>query len=210
LSLKTKRWLPGNSTKGEGIFIVFDEKKLTTWSNFKNVKTRTQKIQNRLNELRRQRDLDSREITPTLILIHTFAHVLIRQMSFECGYDASSMRERLYIHSDDSDTMNGVLIYTASGDSEGTLGGLVRQGEPDRLDKTLQAAIVNASICSSDPLCIESDGQGLYTLNISACHACCLLPETSCEEGNLLLDRGLLIGTPEDEALGYFNHLINS
>ena len=129
-------------------------------------------------------------------------------MAFECGYDSSSLRERLYVSSGEETEMHGLLIYTASGDSEGTLGGLVRQGEPGRLDNTLKAAIENASICSSDPLCIESQGQGTSSLNLAACHACGLLPETSCEEGNLLLDRGLVIGTPDDEGLGYFSMVI--
>ena len=88
------------------------------------------------------------------------------------------------------------------------LGGLVRQGEPGRLDNTIRAALENASICSSDPLCIESQGQGTSSMNLAACHACGLLPETSCEEGNLLLDRGLVIGTPDDDDLGYFSGLI--
>jgi len=101
--------------------------------------------------------------------------------------------------------MSGILIYTASGDSEGTLGGLVRQGEPGRLDQTLRAAIANAAICYSDPLCIESNGQGVYSLNLAACHACTLLPETSCEMGNTHLDRGLVIGTPKNPEFGYFS-----
>jgi hypothetical protein len=67
----------------------------------------------------------------------------------------------------------------------------------------------NASICSSDPLCIESTGQGLFSMNLSACHACGLLPETSCEEGNLLLDRVAAIGTPDNPTLGYFGSMID-
>ena len=139
-------------------------------------------------------------------MIHSFAHVLIRQMAFECGYDASDLRERLYVSSDQGE-MRGLLIYTASGDSEGTLGGLVRQGGPDRLEHTVRAAIENAYVCSSDPLCIESEGQGTRSLNFAACHACALLPETSCEESNLLLDRALVIGTPQYPRLGFFNSL---
>jgi hypothetical protein len=99
--------------------------------------------------------------------------------------------------------MSGILIYTASGDAEGTLGGLVRQGKPDFLNKIVTNAIERASWCSSDPLCIESEGQGMAALNLSACHACTLLPETSCEEFNRLLDRALVVGTPDKE-FGFF------
>ncbi len=102
---------------------------------------------------------------PAHLLIHSFAHLLIRQLAFECGYDSSSLRERLYVSHDPAHPMAGLLIYTASGDSEGTLGGLVRQGEPGRLDATVKAALANAAICSSDPLCIESEGQGTNALN---------------------------------------------
>ena len=103
--------------------------------------------------------------------------------------------------------MNGVLIYTASGDSEGSLGGLVRQGEPGRLEDTIVSAIHNAEWCSTDPICINSPGQGPDSLNLAACHNCALLPETCCELGNRLLDRGVVLGTPENPDFGFFSSL---
>ena len=105
--------------------------------------------------------------------------------------------------------MCGVLIYTASGDSEGSLGGLVRQGEPGRLEDTILAAIHNAEWCSSDPICIQSPGQGPESCNLAACHNCALLPETCCECGNRLLDRGTIVGVLENEDIGYFSELRN-
>ena len=101
--------------------------------------------------------------------------------------------------------MLGILIYTAAGDSEGTMGGLVRQGEPSNLEPTLKAAIRSAKWCSSDPVCIESEGQGTDSANLAACHGCTLLPETSCEEGNRLLDRAMMSGTPTHPHLGLFS-----
>ena len=143
------------------------------------------------------------------MLLHTLAHVLINQLSFDCGYGSASLRERLYCDfTDPSRPMHGFLIYTASGDSEGTMGGLVRQGNPGRLETTLRRALKHAAWCSSDPVCIESKGQGSDNSNLAACHGCCLLPETSCEEGNRLLDRALLIGTPERPALGFFSKFL--
>ena len=85
------------------------------------------------------------------------------------------------------------------------MGGLVRQGKPRRLERTVWAAIENAKFCSSDPLCLSSDGQGVNGLNLAACHACCLLPETSCEEGNRLLDRALIIGTDDVPESGFMS-----
>jgi hypothetical protein len=106
---------------------------------------------------------------------------LLDGSTFHNASARSAPRERLYVSDDPDMTMAGLLLYTASGDSEGTLGGLVHQGEPDRAHGTVRGCIRNAAICSSDPLCIESSGQGLFSLNLSACHACSLLPETSCE-----------------------------
>ncbi len=103
--------------------------------------------------------------------------------------------------------MQGVLIYTASGDSEGTMGGLVRQGEPDRLPDTIERAVRKAQWCSSDPVCIESTGQGTDNANLAACHACVLISETSCEEGNRLLDRATVVGTPDDPGAGFFQRM---
>jgi len=100
--------------------------------------------------------------------------------------------------------MAGLLIYTASGDSEGTMGGLVRQGEQGRLENSIVRALRTAAWCSSDPVCSESSGQGPDSCNLAACHSCALLPETSCEEGNRLLDRVIVIGSPKEPALGFF------
>lgn len=208
LSRKPKNWLPGFSVRGEGIFLQFRQSTVKAWAGRPDVTDRLVKIARRSDELNRDRGLPHRTLSAEALLIHTFSHLLIRQLAFECGYDSSSIRERLYVSTEADSPMAGVLLYTASGDSEGTLGGLVREGEPGRLDATITAGMRNAVICSSDPLCIESTGQGLYSLNLSACHACSLLPETSCEEGNLLLDRGLVIGTPSNPKLGYFAELI--
>src|SRR5581483_4471967 len=102
------------------------------------------------------------------------------------------------------DPMAGILIYTAAGDAEGTLGGLVREGEADRLFPNILKALQSSEWCSSDPLCRESRGQGPGALNLAACHACSLLPETSCTLSNRFLDRVLLYGTPDDSDAGFF------
>lgn len=116
-------------------------------------------------------------------MLHTLSHLLISQLSFECGYSIASLSERLYCSEEaDGKKMAGIFIYTASGDSEGTLGGLVRQGRPDVFPKILEKAITHARTCSNDPVCIMSRGQGRDSLNLAACYACALLPETCCEE----------------------------
>ncbi len=145
------------------------------------------------------------ELRPEFVLIHTFAHLMINQLSFDCGYGSSSIRERVYCEkTSNQHKMCGVLIYTASGDSEGSLGGLVRQGESGRIEDTIVNAVNNALWCTSDPICIQTVGQGPESCNLAACHNCALLPETCCENGNRLLDRGTIIGTLVDNDIGFF------
>jgi hypothetical protein len=132
--------------------------------------------------------------------LHTLAHLLVTQWSLECGYPAASLRERVYADS----AMAGILIYTATSDSAGSLGGVVGLAEPNRLESALEEMLARAAWCSSDPLCGESEGSGVDSLNLAACHACSLLPETSCEEMNLLLDRALVSDVPGAQGFGYF------
>ena len=105
--------------------------------------------------------------------------------------------------------MAGILIYTASGDSDGTMGGLVRMGEPGSLEPVISSAIRNATWCSSDPVCMElgESGQGPDSCNLSACHSCSLLPETSCERFNRFLDRWTVVGSHDDPSSGFFHGL---
>ncbi|MDD2708114.1 MAG: DUF1998 domain-containing protein [Verrucomicrobiae bacterium] len=205
-------WLPAIVVRGEGLFFEFNLAQIDQWLAAEpEVQNRVSELNQRCNLGRIQRGQEQRPISPKFVMMHTFAHVLINQLSFDCGYGSASLRERIYCDSKDhSNLMQGILIYTASGDSEGTMGGLVRQGHPGRFQMTMVRAMRNASWCSSDPVCIESTGQGADNANLAACHGCCLLPETSCEEGNRLLDRALLIGTPEKPSLGFFSKLRDS
>ena len=104
--------------------------------------------------------------------------------------------------------MCGLLIYTATSDSAGSLGGVVAQADPRALEDAVGEAVQTASWCSSDPLCAEADAAGVDSLNLAACHACVLLPEVSCEEMNLFLDRALLVGTTEEPEVGFFRELV--
>jgi hypothetical protein len=199
------RWLPGYEVRGEGIFLELSAAKLKQWANnpatsahYKNLIARSKRNPDSFGVMT--------ELTPEFILLHTISHALIRQLSFECGYSSSALRERLYCTSNNpGNQMYGILIYTAEGDSDGTLGGLVRQGEADLFPNTLMHAITDASWCSSDPLCIESVGQGYQALNLAACHSCCMLPETSCELLNRYLDRASLVGTLSNPKIGLFS-----
>jgi hypothetical protein len=128
-------------------------------------------------------------------MLHTFSHLLIRELALECGYNAASIRERIYANANGDTPMAGILLYTAAADSDGTLGGLIELGKPESLGRMIEQALVRAAICSSDPLCSEHDPDKDRSLHAAACHACTFVSETSCERANRYLDRSLLIGT---------------
>ena len=201
-----KIWLPAIETNGGGIFLDFNGDIINKWKNNEEIQKRVSVLQERSDKMSKTYNRPSKNITALFLLLHTFAHVLIRQLSFECGYSTASLRERIYFGEiNKSSDMTGLLIYTAGGDSDGSMGGLVRQGRPDKLSDIIEKAIKKSSWCSSDPVCIESRGQGLGSLNLAACFACVLLPETSCETGNKFLDRAMLVGLPDKPEIGFFH-----
>ena len=207
LSLQPQSWLPAVRVYGEGIFLQLKKTCIDDWSEaevigrYKEIIVNHQQIYQKLGR-------SPRWLPPKFFLLHSLAHVLIRRLSYVCGYGSSSIRERIYCWDDEDKDMSGILIYTAAGDCEGTMGGLVLQGKPGRFESLLLGALEDALWCSSDPLCIESRGQGIDSLNRAACHACALLPETSCEEGNRFLDRVALTGTPNNPDIGFFKELV--
>jgi hypothetical protein len=204
LSRASLNWLPATVVRGEGIFLELRADALEAWENIPALQRRLQLLAGPYNHKRAERGQHQRSIPARFVLLHTLAHLLINQLSYDCGYGSSSLRERLYCQQEYSEPMHGLLIYTASGDSEGTCGGLVRQGEPGRLENTLRRALRKALWCSTDPVCMDSGGQGPDSCNLAACHYCALLPETSCEEQNRLLDRAVVVGMPEKPSLGFF------
>lgn len=208
------RWLPAVEVFGEGIYVELDEHSLVEWQ-----ATNAEWLENRLDDGYVARLGGIFQTLPPLgranrswasryLLIHSLAHILINQLVFECGYSTASLRERLYISADQNAPMAGFLIYTAAGDSEGTLGGLVRLGRPERLGPVVLRALSRASWCSADPICSEHlGGQGSRLANLAACHACILLPETSCETINQGLDRAMVVGIPEAPDRGFMSSL---
>jgi hypothetical protein len=180
-------WAPGVEVWGEGIFIQFDEAFVTGWEQGPGME-----LNGRLRRLaERHAHLGKGGPPPTsrLVALHTLSHALLRRLAFDAGYSSTALRERVYAGSN----MAGILIYTADGDSEGSLGGLVRMGEPDRLLWTIVSALNDAAWCSADPVCSETTSQGVRGLNGAACHACSLVAETSCVHSNQLLDRHFML-----------------
>ncbi|TVT52286.1 DUF1998 domain-containing protein [Amycolatopsis rhizosphaerae] len=199
-------WLPAYVVKGEGIYFELDAAQLAVWEARADVQERAQKITDQYSAVASQRGLQNRTLSPRFVLLHTLGHLLINELVFACGYSSASLRERLYVSTTPGREMAGLLIYTAAGDSEGTMGGLVRMARPDNLRAVFVSALGDARWCSTDPVCMDAGekGQGPDSCNLAACHGCALLPETSCEEFNRFLDRGLVVGTFDKPDLGYF------
>ncbi|GGE27437.1 DrmB family protein [Psychroflexus planctonicus] len=208
---KNTKLLPGIESFGEGIFIDFDKEKISNWfkscSKHESFKKRIDALKNNIEistftpSEEKLKMLNNLEYLTTFLFIHTFSHILIKELEFLTGYPATSLAERLYVNEND---MQGVLIYTMAG-AEGSFGGLVSQAKPERFSKILYSSLARAKDCASDPICYHSEGQGVGGLNLASCYSCGLLPETSCEEFNSYLDRALLI----DAAFGFYrNNLI--
>jgi hypothetical protein len=199
--------LPANETFGEGLFFQFNDKEINNWIqlNKKSLDERFNRFLNKEININQQGSSIMQKIKNNGVkhfLIHSFSHMMMRELEFSCGYPTASLKERLYISTNPEKQMSGLLIYTAEG-SEGSMGGLVSQGESAKILEIIKKGLERSINCSSDPLCWESERQGIFDLNLSACFSCSLVAETACEEMNLGLDRRVLV----DEDFGYFKSI---
>lgn len=211
-------WVPATEDRGEGVFIQLDEAAVADWeqkilasplweahrsAHWRNFERRFSSTAANVNP-------NTRFPTPRYWLVHTFAHVLIREMAMSCGYGAASLNERLYAWPQTSDRppAAGLLICTTASDSEGTLGGLVALSDPDRLHGLVIGALRRATRCSSDPVCAQRvPREPEDFLHGAACHCCAFASETSCERANRFLDRRFLLTLPSadgDQVPGFF------
>lgn len=201
---RNERWLPAAEIHGEGIFFEFNKETIDDWLNDAEVERLSQKYADCYREFCDSKGWTVKTLRDAkYVLMHTFSHILIKQMSMSSGYSSAAIRERIYF----SDTMNGILLYTGSADKEGSLGGLVELGEISRLNPIIKDAFQEALICTSDPECLYNMPAG-KNLNGAACHSCCMISETACENGNRMLDRGLVVPIAERENQSYFKELV--
>jgi hypothetical protein len=204
-------WLPAAEVRGEGILIRLPEARVEEWEKVYSDGERFHRLVQATRNWRTRRGLppDGGAPSARFVLLHTLSHLLLHQVALDCGYSSASIRERLYCRGPgDSEgaPMAGVLLYTASPDSEGTLGGLVALAEPSRLASVFRDALARARLCSTDPMCADHQAGDLGdTLHNAACHACLFAPETSCEAGNRFLDRGAVIPILGHSTSTYFS-----
>jgi hypothetical protein len=201
-------WLPAIEQFGEGIFIHFDEDAIKEW-------LRQEATQRRHNELVRGYGYWSTRLSgqaprfpgTAYVLLHSLSHALTSEIALDCGYPASSLKERVYALSSPGGEPEhcGILIYTATAGAQGTLGGLV--GTAPRFAQILEGALERSQICSNDPICADhrpEDRGGDRATHGAACHSCLLIAETSCEMRNLFLDRNLLVPTMATDGAAFF------
>ena len=199
-----EKWLPAAEINGEGIFIEFNKTTLTAWLADPKVKALSQKYEECYKQFCAEKQWTiTVPRNAVYVLMHTFAHLLIKQMAMSSGYSSAAIRERIYF----SNEMNGILLYTGSADKEGSLGGLVELGTTNKLMALMRDAFQEALLCTNDPECLNSTPAGDNS-NGAACHSCCMVSETACENGNRMLDRGLVVPIANREPQSYFKELV--
>ncbi|QKK03618.1 MAG: DUF1998 domain-containing protein [Pseudomonadota bacterium] len=198
-------WLPAIELFGEGVFFSLAEASLRRWESQPVLQKYVDVVKRRYGNMKFNLELEPVQ-TPRFLLLHTLAHLLMRQLESSVGYPAASFQERIYTTVQLDRPMAGILIYIAVPDQVGTLGGLSRMAEPEKFVKLMAAAARRSKWCSLDPVCSEHEGQGPGLLNRAACHACCLVPDPSCAYGNVLLDRTMLIGSDAHGFKGFLEY----
>ena len=196
-------WLPAVENRGEGIFIQFRSEAIQTWLAKPAVIEREKELRAGFATWEVQHPQIER-MFPGMpyYLLHTVSHLLLTAISLECGYPASSIRERVYA----SENGYGILLYTGTPDAEGTLGGLIEAGK--NIARHLQSALELGRLCSNDPVCAQHEPQNPHEIRFlhgAACHGCLLVAETSCEQHNDFLDRSLAISTVEALGAEFFS-----
>lgn len=203
-------WLPAIENRGEGVFIQFSAEAIDRWRSKPKVIGRTAELMKGFERWLEDHE-DSKRQFPgvSYVMLHSLSHLLLTAISLECGYPASSLRERVYAIPGDSDEPAGygILIYTGSADAEGTLGGLILAAR--EIKKHFRKALQIATLCSNDPVCANhrpstSEAQ---PLSGAACHSCLYIAETSCEQRNEFLDRALVVQTVEHAGAEFFEKI---
>ncbi|CAM3505176.1 DUF1998 domain-containing protein [Saccharibacillus brassicae] len=216
---RDEKWLPAVEIYGEGIFLEINQQALSSWMSKNNVMGASQKYTDihgewikkkgwHLKADHGQEDKDEKEgiraQNAAYVMLHTLSHLIIKQLSLTSGYSSVAIKERIYC----DHNMAGILIYTGSLDQEGSLGGLVEMGTIDKFRRILKLALEEATFCTNDPVCSSMNIDEEEDLNGCSCFACSMIAETSCENGNRLLDRSLLIPLSDREETAFFKGIV--
>ncbi|MCC8929014.1 DUF1998 domain-containing protein [Rhodococcus sp. I2R] len=201
LTRKKSTWLPAVEVLGEGIFIRLSDTALARWERQKLAQDRADALTQAIQAAAPERVGLVPPVSSRFLLLHSLSHALLNELALDTGYPASSIRERIYADKGQS----GILLYTATADAAGSLGGLCSYGTVENVIRIFQSATERAEWCSADPVCLESMSTGAGAANLAACHSCLLVPEVSCEHQNKLLDRACLVGQEADPSAGFLS-----
>jgi hypothetical protein len=192
-------WLPAMEQFGEGIFLKIRPEAVRAWLLRPEVQNRGSVLHAGIKNYAARHDIRQDFLGLPYVLLHSLSHALMEEIALDCGYPLSSLKERVYAvtgNGTDRPDRFGILIYTASSGAQGTLGGLTTAAA--RVPSLVSGAFDRLRLCSNDPICADHDpsvaGDERSLLG-AACHACLLVPETSCEARNCFLDRSLLVET---------------
>jgi len=185
---KNTEYLLGMENFGEGVFISFDAEHINNYIDSQMPLLEEVFDKSKNSPLFKTKFTNINHLGK-FIYVHTFSHLLMKELEFSCGYPTVSLSERLFV--DDAD-MNGVLIYTVGG-MDGSYGGLASQADPHKFKDLLDKALDRAQDCASDPICSHSEGQGVGEMNLAACYSCALVAENACESFNSFLDRKIVL-----------------
>ena len=132
----------------------------------------------------------------TYTLLHTYAHVMMKQISEFSGLDVGSLGEYLF------PTDLAFVVYRSATTMDlGNLSALWRNSNTSFLRSLLRNKTLE---CGSGSLCVHRGG---------ACPDCIMVPETSCVAGNNLLSRSVLRGNGRprlDDRAGAINGFLDS
>ncbi|MBD7949742.1 DUF1998 domain-containing protein [Oerskovia rustica] len=198
LSSENVGWLPAVEVIGEGIFVRLEESTIAGWEASSSARTRLELIRSAQAARDAAMKIATEPVLARFVVLHTLAHMLLKELSLDAGYPQGAIRERVYALPGQA----GILLYTASSDSAGSLGGLAALGATGRFAAIFRNALERATWCSNDPVCAEAGATGTDALNLAACYACVLAPETSCEHRNQFLDRVMVVGSPDAPRAG--------
>jgi hypothetical protein len=190
-------WMPAVETRGEGVFLSFRKGLIDEWRAREAVRARDEAFRRAFNP--QHGPLVRPDVT--YVMLHSLSHLLITAVALDCGYNTSSIRERIYVGADGC----GILLYTGTSDAEGTLGGLVQAG--GKIGRYLRLAMELGRLCANDPVCAQRSPDSQHNDQSSlgaACHGCLLISETCCERRNEYLDRALVIATVQNLGCEFF------
>lgn len=146
------------------------------------------------------RGLHDRDLSPRFVMLHTFAHLLINELVYECGYSSASLRERLYVLGRRAEKWPGsssiqppAILKARWGDLSGWLNPTTCGPSSPRPSVMLGGVRPTLSAWT-----LVKGAKGRIRATSRPAMGALCLPETSCEEFNRFLDRGLVVGSLSD------------